>query len=84
LQEAKVEARLGDLVQPLLAFLKILLSPLLSLLTAFDEPLEALAADKAVSGPAVKFLGSPDKQGDCGTYLHSDGSEHEPDELEMN
>jgi hypothetical protein len=48
LQEAKVEARLGDLVQSPLAFLKILLGLSLSLLTAFDEPLEAFAAEKSM------------------------------------
>ena len=48
MQEAKVEARLGDLVQSPLAFLKILLGLSLSLLTAFDEPLEAFAAERLV------------------------------------
>jgi hypothetical protein len=41
LQEAKVEAWLGDLLQSLLAFLKTLLGSLQSPLTAFDEPPEA-------------------------------------------
>jgi hypothetical protein len=83
LQEAKAEARLGAFVQPLLAFLKILLDLLFSLLTTFDEPLEAFAADKSVSGPTVKFLGSPHQEGDYATCSHSDGSEHKPDELEI-
>jgi hypothetical protein len=43
------------------------------LLTAFDEPLEAFAADKSVSEPTVNFLGSPDKQGDYETSSNSNG-----------
>jgi hypothetical protein len=37
LQEAKVEARFGDLVQSFLALMKILLGLVLPLLKAFDE-----------------------------------------------
>jgi hypothetical protein len=37
LQDAKVEARFGDLAQSLLAFLKILLGLVLPLFPAFDE-----------------------------------------------
>ena len=83
LRDAKVEARLGTFLQSLLAFLKIRLDLLSSPFTAFDELLEAFATDKLVSGLAVEFPGPPDKQGDYATRSHSDGSEHEPDELEM-
>jgi hypothetical protein len=62
-QDAKFEARLGAFVLFSLLFLKFFHGLLESALATFEEGLVAFNAEESVSGLAVKFLGSPGKQG---------------------